>query len=438
MASNLYNSEAERYVLSCLLINPLKIAEASELVPESFFEVRHKEIFRIIRELLDKGDVVDIVTVSEKLRKENLLDKVGGRVYINDLALEAISTANIDYYVKLIAEKAVLRNISKISGNIYELISSGEEYERVLDSAQDLFLSLSKNHRSSKPTIFKDFIVDVYQGIEGRILNKGCVSGLDTGFHDLNYFTGGLQNSDLVIIAARPSMGKTALALNIAENVAKLHKKPVVYFSLEMSKEQLGQRLLTSISEVNSLKVRNGDLSDSELIKIQNSMAEAAELKLIIDDTPAVTLAEITAKCKELQYNESMGLIIIDYLQLIGNKKAKENRTQEISDISRGLKNLARELNVPVIALSQLSRAVEQRNCKKPVLSDLRESGSIEQDADTVMFIYREEYYEPNSSENKGKAEIIIAKQRNGPVGCFELLFQPQLTRFKNLLKAVV
>lgn len=436
MGSNLYSAEAEKYVIGCLLINPLKIAEMGGVKEESFFDSSHRLIFKAIQDLLDCGAVVDIVTVSDRLAKEKVLEQVGGRAYINDLALEIISTANVGYYAQVVADKAMMRRIGRISGNISEMIAAGEDKERVIDRAQDLFLSLSKSHKASRPFMFSEFIVDVYNGIEGRVANKGKIAGLDSGFHDLNYYTGGLQKSDLVIVAARPSMGKTALALNIAENVAEIHAAPVVYFSLEMSKEQLGQRLLTSRCEVNSLKVRNGDLSDNELIKIQNELADAAKLKLIIDDTPGITIAEITAKCKELQYSEPLGLIIIDYLQLIGNKNAKENRTQEISDISRGLKNLARELNVPVIALSQLSRAVEQRTCKKPILSDLRESGSIEQDADTVLFIYRDEYYDPDNSDKKGKAEIIISKQRNGPVGSFELLFQPNLTRFKNLHKS--
>jgi replicative DNA helicase len=436
MVSNLYSVEAERYVIGCLLINPLKIAEMSGIKEESFFDSSHRLIFKAIQDLLDCGAVVDIVTVSDRLAQEKVLEQVGGRAYINDLALEIISTANVGYYAQVVADKAMMRRIGHISGNISEMIAAGEEKERVIDRAQDLFLSLCKSHKASRPFMFSEFIVDVYNGIEGRVANKGKLAGLDSGFHDLNYYTGGLQKSDLVIVAARPSMGKTALALNIAENVAEIHAAPVVYFSLEMSKEQLGQRLLTSRCEVNSLKVRNGDLSDNELIKIQKELADAAKLKLIIDDTPGITIAEITAKCKELQYSEPLGLVIIDYLQLIGNKNAKENRTQEISDISRGLKNLARELNVPVIALSQLSRAVEQRTCKKPILSDLRESGSIEQDADTVLFIYRDEYYNPDNSDKRGKAEIIISKQRNGPVGSFELLFQPNLTRFKNLHKS--
>lgn len=432
--SNLYSIEAERYVVGCLLVNPLKIAELAELNENSFYDGSCRLIYKAIKDIMDCGGDVDIVTVSNRLKSLHLLEQVGGRPFVNDLALDIITTANIGYYVKIVADKAVLRNVKKLSANVKDLIDSGEETEVVVNRAQDLFLALCQSNSNSKPLMFKDFIVDVFNNIEDRVENKGKLAGLNTGFIDMNNFTGGLQSSDLIILAARPSMGKTTLALNIAENVASIHNLPVVIFSLEMSKEQLGLRLLTSRCKVNSLKVRNGDLTDNELIRIQNSLEDISKLKVIIDDTPGITVSEIRAKCKELQYQEQLGLIIIDYLQLIGNKKYKDNRTQEISDISRSLKNLARELNVPVIALSQLSRAVEQRNCKKPLLSDLRESGSIEQDADIVMFIYREEYYEPENSSNKGKAEIIVAKQRNGPVGSFELLFQPGMTKFKNLV----
>ena len=435
---SLHSLEAERYVLGCLLNNPLKIIELASINSESFYENKHKLIFKTVKDLLDEGYFVDIVTVSDRLKTKDLLNQVGGRPYINDLALDIISTANIGYYAKIIVDKAALRTIKGISSRINELIESGEERETVVDLAQDLFLSLCKNPKSSRPQLFGDFVVDVFNRIESRFENKGNLSGLDSGFIDLNVYTGGLQASDLLIVAARPSMGKTSFALNIAENVATTHNVPVAVFSLEMSKEQLGLRLLSSRSEVSSLKIRNGDLTENELLKIQNSLEDASKLKIIIDDTPGISVAEIRAKCKELQYSEQIGLVVIDYLQLIGNKNYKENRTQEISDISRSLKNLARELNVPVIALSQLSRAVEQRACKKPLLSDLRESGSIEQDADVVMFIYREEYYDYENSDKKGKAEIIVAKQRNGPVGSFELLFQPNLTRFKNLHKTLV
>jgi len=430
---NLCNAEAERYVIGCLLVNPLKISELSGIECESFYEKSHRLIFQAVEELLNEGCAVDIVTVSDRLKVKNLLDSVGGRAYINDLALGVISTANIGYYAKIVADKATLRNLNRISSVIKDLIESGEEKETIVDMAQDLFLNLCRNNSTSKPLMFGDFVVDVFNRIEDRFENRGKIAGLDSGFHDLNTYTGGLQPSDLLIVAARPSMGKTSFALNIAENVASIHNLPVVVFSLEMSKEQLGLRLLTSRCEVSSLKVRNGDITDSELIKIQNSLGDASKLKVIIDDTPGISVAEIRAKCKELQYSHGLGLIVIDYLQLIGGKSYRENRTQEISDISRSLKNLARELNVPVIALSQLSRAVEQRTCKRPVLSDLRESGSIEQDADIVMFIYREEYYDPDNSEKKGRAEIIVAKQRNGPVGSFELLFQPNMTKFKNM-----
>jgi len=432
--SNLYCVEAERYVIGCLLVNPLKIAELSELSENSFYDYSCRLIYKAITDLMDSGSDVDIVTVSDRLKSLHLLEQIGGRPFINDMALDIITTANIGYYAKIVADKAVLRNISKISASVMELVESGEDTETVVNRTQDLFLALNQGNSASRPQMFKDFIVDVFNSIEDRVENKGKLSGLSTGFIDMNNFTGGLQPSDLIILAARPSMGKTALALNIAENVARIHNLPVVIFSLEMSKEQLGLRLLTSKCNVSSLKVRNGDLTDNELVKIQNNLEDISRLKVIIDDTPGITVSEIRAKCKELQYQDPLGLVIIDYLQLIGNKKYKENRTQEISEISRALKNLARELKVPVVALSQLSRAVEQRNCKKPLLSDLRESGSIEQDADVVMFIYREEYYEPENIEKKGKAEIIVAKQRNGPVGSFELLFQPGLTKFKNLV----
>jgi len=429
----LYNIDAEKNLLGALIKNPLMLSEIITIIkPENFYFQKHQYIYKAILELFNENKPIDVISVSENLRFNEKLDACDGRPYINDLAFDVISTANIGYYAKIVDAYFKRRQIIRIADQIKETAEKVEDKDDVINTVQDLFLQVTTNNVINKDALFKDFIIDVYNNIEDRFVNKNKISGLNTGFHDLNDYTGGFQKSDLIILAARPSMGKTALALNIAENIALDNKLPVAVFTLEMSKEQIGQRLLTSNSGISSLKVRNGDLNDADFTKIHESMGKYADCPLYIYDTPGATVTEIRAECKKIKMNEGLGIVIIDYLQLMGGTKNNENRTNEVAGISRGLKNLARELDCPVLALSQLSRKVEERSCKKPMLSDLRDSGSIEQDADIVIFIYRDEYYDENS-EKKGKAEIIVAKQRNGPVGSFELLFQQNITKFKNL-----
>lgn len=430
--------EAEEAVLGALLVNPNAITRVIEtLKPRHFYKPSHKEIFEGIMDLFNKNEPIDIVTVSEHLRDKDKLEKAGGRSYINDLALAVVTTANIEYYAKIIADKSLLRDLINAGTEIVSLAYEDEgSTGTTLDSAEKLIFDIAQQKPSSDLVPVKDLVLTSYEQIEYRYNNKNEMLGVPTGFYDLDNMTSGFQKSDLVILAARPSMGKTAFCLNIAQNTAVKHKNPVAIFSLEMSKEQLVQRMLCSQAELDSNRLRTGHMQSEDWGKLTSAMGELADAPIFIDDTPAVNVLDIRAKCRRLcMEHGNLGLVIIDYLQLMegtGKSRGSLDRVQEISGISRGLKNLARELKVPIIALSQLSRAVESRQVKKPMLSDLRESGSIEQDADIVMFIYRDEYYNPENVESKGKAEIIVAKQRNGPVGSVELIFQSNITKFKN------
>lgn len=430
--------EAEEAVLGALLVNPNSITRIVEtLRPQHFYKPAHREIFEAILELFNKNEPVDIVTVSEHLRDKDKLDKVGGRSYINDLALAVVTTANIEYYAKIIADKSLLRELINAGSEIASLAYEEDgTTENTLDKAEKIIFDIAQQKPSSDLVPIKDLVLTSYEQIEYRYNNKNEILGVPTGFYDLDNMTSGFQKSDLIILAARPSMGKTAFCLNIAQNTAVKHKNPVAIFSLEMSKEQLAQRMLCSQAELDSNRLRTGHMQSEDWGKLTSAMGELSEAPIFIDDTPAVNVLDIRAKCRRLCMEHGhLGLVIIDYLQLmegIGKSRGSLDRVQEISGISRGLKSLARELKVPIIALSQLSRAVESRQIKKPMLSDLRESGSIEQDADIVMFIYRDEYYNPENVESKGKAEIIVAKQRNGPVGSVDLIFQSNITKFKN------
>lgn len=427
------NIEAEQYTIGALLKNPDMLTEVIGILKaEDFHALPHKTIYQAIITLFDARTPIDIVTVSDLIDKQGKLEEIGGRAYINDLVINIITTANISYYAKIVADAAALRNLIKITTKINEIAYKSDNKEETFEKAQNMFLELLQQSNKSKILNLHEFLPQIYDKITENYEKKGQVTGLDTGFYELNNFTGGFQASDLIIIAGRPSMGKTAFVLNIAEEVGIKNKIPVAFFSLEMSKEQLGTRLLSSVSEISTLRLRNGDLDTLSFDRITKSMSKLADSNLFIDDTPNISVSEIRAKCKQLQYDQEIGLVIIDYLQLMEGASGKEGRTQEISKISRGLKILARELNCPVIALSQLSRAVESRQNKRPMLSDLRESGAIEQDADLVLFLYRDEYYNPEVEETKGKAEVIVGKQRNGPTGNFELLFNDRLTKFLN------
>lgn len=433
------NIEAEEAILGAILTNPVCFNKVADMLnSKSFYKPANKVIYEAIVDLFTKNQAIDIVTVSERLNEQDRLELVGGRAYINDLALNVITTANIEYYAKIVQEKAIKRELINAGSEIVEMAYDNTTTEATLDNAEKLIFNIAQQKTSTDLVSVKDLVLTSYEQISYRYEHRDELTGVPTGFYDFDNMTSGLQKSDLVILAARPSMGKTALALNIAQNVALKAKKTVAIFSLEMSKEQLVQRMLCSEAEVDTQKLKTGNMQASDWEKLTTAMNHFADAPLYIDDRPGATVMEVRAKCRRLAMEEKdLGLVVIDYLQLM-EASGKEDRTQQISGISRGLKGLARELNVPVIALSQLSRAVESRPDKRPMMSDLRESGAIEQDADIIMFIYRDEYYNKEDTENRGKAEVIVAKHRNGAVGSVDLLFQGSITKFKNITKTNV
>lgn len=438
------NIEAEEAVLGAILVNPNVITKVVEiLIPDSFYKPAHRYIYDAMLQLFNQNDRIDIVSVSDVLNFNSKLEIIGGRAFVNDLSFKTITTSNIEYYAKIVQEKAVKRALINAGGEIVSLGYDLNPTDDSLDTAEKLIFDIAAKKTTKDLTHVKDLVLTSYEKIEYRYNHRDELTGVPTGFYELDNMTSGLQNSDLIILAARPSMGKTAFALNIAQNVSIRAKIPTAIFSLEMSKEQLVQRMLCSEAEVDTQKIRTGNMQRKDWDKLAHAMSDISEAPLYIDDTAGCTLTDIRAKCRRLAMEEKkLGLIVIDYLQLMEGG-GKEDRIQQISAISRGLKGLAREINVPVIALSQLSRAVEQRKDRRPMLSDLRESGAIEQDADIVMFIYRDDYYNreeggeeaPKPTGKEGKSDIIIAKQRNGPVGDFELLFQSNITKFKNPIK---
>lgn len=438
------NLEAEEAILGAILVNPSCLAKVSDtLSAKSFYKPAHRHIYEAMLQLFNNNDNIDIVTVSDVLSYSGNLESVGGRAYINELAENTITTSNISYYAKIIEEKATKRALISAGG---EIISCGYDLEpsaNSLEKAERLIYEVGSNKNSSDLKAVKDLVLEAWDSIEYRYNHKGEFTGVRTGFDGLDVLLNGLNKSDLIILAARPAMGKTSFALNIAQNVAIKEQVPVCIFSLEMSASQLTQRMLCSYAEVDAQRQKTGNLQQKDLDKLAMAINEFGQAKIYIDDTAGCTLTDIRTKCRRLKSQQKdLGLVVIDYLQLIEGT-GNEERQQQISAISRGLKILAKELEVPVIALSQLSRAVEGRNDKRPMLSDLRESGSIEQDADIVMFIYRAEYYakaeeseqeESIKANSKGLSEIIIAKHRNGPVDTVKLLFQSNITKFKNPL----
>ncbi len=433
--------DAEEAILGAILTNPVCFNKICDMIkPESFYKPANRFIYEAITQLFTKNQAIDIVTVSEKLSETEKLEMVGGRAYINDLALNVVTTANIEYYAKIVQEKAIKRELINAGSEIVEMAYDNYTTERTLDAAEKLIFNISQQKTTSDLVAVKDLVLTSYEQIEYRYNHRDELIGVPTGFYDLDMMTSGLQKSDLIILAARPSMGKTALALNIAQNVGLKAHKPVAIFSLEMPKEQLVQRMLCSEAEVDSQRLKTGMMQAKDWEKLTTTMNLFADAPIFIDDCAGATVMDLRAKCRRLAMEEKeLGLIVIDYLQLMeGTSGSADDRNQQISGISRGLKALARELSVPIIALSQLSRAVESRSDKKPMLSDLRESGAIEQDADLVMFIYRDEYYNKEDTDNRGKAELILAKHRNGPVGSVELLFQSNITKFKNITKTNV
>jgi replicative DNA helicase len=433
-----HSLEAERSVLGSMLIDPDAVEIASEIVKEEDFYARQNGIlYQTMLEMNRKGMAIDPVTLQAKLREKNLPPELYSDELIRELITMVPSSANIKSYANIVAEKSLLRSMiranEEIAGNCY---AEQEEMETLLDKAEKRIFEISQRRTASNFVPIRQIVLNAMDRIDQASRIKGNVTGLSTGFTDLDSRTAGLQPADFILVAARPSMGKTALVLNIAEYLTLREDKCVAIFSLEMSKEQLVNRLLAMQSHVEAQKIRTGDMTENEWAEVIESAGNIGDSRLIIDDTPAITVAELRSKCRKYKLEFGLEIIIIDYLQLMsGSGRSGDSRQQEISDISRSLKALARELNVPVVALSQLSRAVESRPNHRPMLSDLRESGAIEQDADLVMFIYRDDYYNEDS-EKKGIAEIIIAKQRNGPIGTVELSWQPSLTRFANLARS--
>lgn len=430
------NLEAEQAVLGGMLIEREAISKVAEFLrSEDFYREAHRLIFGAMQELFNKNEPVDLVTVTEYLRKSDKLENAGGIAYITSLANSVPTAANIIYHGKIVEEKSLLRQLINSATNIAGMgYEASEEVANILDKAEKMILEVSGRKIGGDFTPIKSIIFDAFGKIEQLYASKGGITGLASGFKDLDRLTSGLQASDLILVAARPSMGKTAFTLNIASNVAIREKQAVAFFSLEMSKEQLVQRMLCAEASIDSQRLRIGELEDRDWSKLISAADRLSSAPIFIDDTAGITVMEMRSKARRLKIEHDLKLIIIDYLQLMQGSGGKggENRQQEISEISRSLKALAREINVPVIALSQLSRSVESRQVKKPMLSDLRESGSLEQDADIVAFLYREDYYNPDT-ENKNITEVIIAKHRNGPVDTVQLFFHKQFTKFSDL-----
>lgn len=429
-----HNIEAEQAVLGCMLLDADVIPTVTELIKsEDFYRDDHREICEAIIDITEKAGPVDIITVSEQLQLRGTLDNIGGLDYLAGITGAVPTTANARHYAKIVEEKALLRRLIKaaadISGMSYE---ASEEAAFVLDRAEKSIFDILQKRSTQGFTHIKDVLLETFSRLEELYNSKGFITGIPTGFNDLDFKTAGLQNSDLVLIAARPGMGKTAMALNIAQYAAVQRHVPVAIFNLEMSKDQLVNRMLCSEVMVDSHKMRTGKLEDDDWKKIAQALAPLSEAPIYIDDTPGISVMDIRAKCRRLKLEKNLGLVVIDYLQLMQGRGKIENRQQEVSEISRSLKILAKELNVPVVTMSQLSRGPESRTDHRPMLSDLRESGAIEQDADIVMFLYRDDYYNPET-ERKNIAEVIIAKHRNGSTGTVELRWFGEYTKFANL-----
>ena len=424
---------AEQSVIGSMLLDKNAIVRAVEVLqPDSFYRDAHRYIYEVILDLFDRSEPVDLVTVTDALRKSGKIDAAGGSVYVTDLLNSVPTAANVEYYAKIVEEKATLRRLIDAGTKIVGLgFEPGQDVDQVVDQAEKMVFGIALKRVREGFSKIDNVIKGVLDRIDSLYDKKESITGSPTGYPDLDAMTAGFQNSDLIILAARPSVGKTALALNIAQNVAIKYKIPVAIFSLEMSKEQLAQRMLCSEAEVNAQKLKTASLSDTGWKKLTRALGRLSEAPIFIDDSASLTSTEIRAKSRRLKIERGLGLVIVDYMQLMRGRKRVENRVQEISEISRSLKTLARELDVPVLALSQLSRAVEQRTDRIPRLSDLRESGEIEQTADLVMFIHRDDYYNPGSDRGN-IAEIIIAKQRNGPVGTIELVFRKEIAKFSS------
>ena len=430
------NLEAEQSVLGAILIENNALNRAIEVISEGdFYRESHRRIYSAIVDLFDRGEAIDLITVSEHLSKQGALELVGGNAYIASLATQVPTAANVLYHSKIVREKALLRDLLRSSTDIVAKVyeDAGENADDMVDFAERAIFEIADKRTSGKLIHVKDLVKDSFEMIEKLYAKKETVTGCATGFRDMDNMTTGFQPGDLVIIGGRPSMGKTAFALNVAEHVAVDNKEPVAVFSLEMATEQLVMRLLCSDARVNSNDVRRGFVKKEDWNKLTTSAGRLYDAPLYIDDSSNINVLEMRAKCRRLKMEHGLSLIIVDYLQLMRGRANMERREQEISDITRSLKALAKELKVPVVALSQLNRGVELRTDKRPSLSDLRESGAIEQDADIIIFLYRDEVYHKDNPEKKGKAELIVAKQRNGPTGTVRVTFLDYCTRFADL-----
>lgn len=428
-----YNQEAEQAVLGAVLIEPSVLVNVTErLRPEDFYRQAHQRLLQVMIRLTEQGEPVDLVTLTAALQDQKLLEEVGGVPYLTELAGAVPTAANVDYYAQIVEEKAILRRLIRTATEIATSgYSGGDKVSHVIDQAEKKILDISQRRIRKGFVPIKDVLMETFERIESLHYNQGKLTGVPSGYTDLDRMTSGFQPSDLIILAARPSMGKTAFSLNLAQNVAVRANLPVAIFNLEMSAPQLVQRMLAAEGNIDAQVFRTGHLGEEDWEKLTMAISTLSESPIFIDDTPGITVFDIRAKLRRLQAEHGLGLVLIDYLQLIEGS-GRDSRQQEISEISRSLKLLARELHVPVIALSQLSRAVEQRQDKRPMLSDLRESGSIEQDADIVSFLYRDDYYN-EESEKKNIIEVILAKHRNGPVGKVELLFLKNYNKFLSL-----
>lgn len=431
------NIDAEMSLLGAVLIDEETLADISEHVTaKDFYDKRHAAIYAAMMRLFERHKPVDLLTLTDELKKKDELEAIGGSAYLSELTNYVPTAAHAAAYAEIVAQRAVRRRLIKASGEIAEFgYDDDTTVQELLEKAEAELFSVSDQSLKQDLVSIESILTESFDRMEELHRNKGALRGVRTGYRDLDNMTAGLQRSDLIVLAARPAMGKTTLVTNLAYNVATIAKQPVLFFSLEMSKEQLVDRMLTDASGVDAWNIRTGNLTDDDFAKLSDAMGELAEAPIYIDDTPGLSVLEMRTKARRAQHEQPLGLVIVDYLQLMqATGRSDGNRVQEVSEISRGLKLIARELNVPVIALSQLSRSVESRSPQIPQLADLRESGSIEQDADIVMFIYREAYYNPET-ERENITDLIIAKHRNGPVGKVELYFHPERLRFMSLDK---
>lgn len=430
-----HSTEAEQSVIGSMLLDREAIMTVAEILSrDDFYHPMYGLLYEIISELFNEGKPADILTVQNRLKEKDAPPEVYELKYFTGLIGAVPTSANVRFYAEIVKNEAMKRRTIKVTEGIANDCYLGKKStEEILQDTEKQIFDLIQRQGGSDTEDIRSIVLKAIENIENAAKNRGAVTGIATGFYDLDYKTAGLQKADLILIAARPSVGKTAFALNIAEFVALRSKTTTAIFSLEMSRTQLVNRILSMNSKVDSQAIRTGDLKDDDWVKLMESARRTGESPLIIDDTPGISITELRSKCRKFKLEKNLGLVIIDYLQLMSGGKKAESRQQEISEISRSLKALAREIDCPVIALSQLSRAVEQREDKRPMLSDLRESGAIEQDADVVMFIYRDEYYNKEKSEEPGVAEIIIGKQRNGPTGTVKLAYLANYTKFANL-----